>query len=132
MSDVVVILSIVNLVIVVSMIYTALSRRRGVKKVENTSIEKSEVITENVQKLSGDEIKILQYLISKDGEAFQSELYRNLGIPKSTVVRILRRLVDQGLVRVERRGKYNYVYTTDKDYINSLLKKWSESSTQYV
>ncbi|GEM_PF-6586096 len=72
-------------------------------------------------RFSKDEIKILQYLLDKNGEAYQVELYKNLNIPKSTVTRILRKLVDRGLIVIERRGKYNYVKLTDRSYVKNLL-----------
>lgn len=52
---------------------------------------------------------ILSKLAEKGGEALQSELYRELSVPKTTVWRHVRRLESMGYVKVERVGGVNKV-----------------------
>ncbi|WP_054857612.1 MarR family transcriptional regulator [Vulcanisaeta sp. JCM 16159] len=47
-----------------------------------------------------DEVRVLSYLLNRGGDAYQAEIARELGLPKSTVSRIIRRLHDKGLVTV--------------------------------
>lgn len=96
------------------------------RSVKGINFEKDDSENEVIEiststRFSKDEVKILQYLLDKSGEAYQVELYKNLNIPKSTVTRILRKLVDRGLIIIERRGKYNYVKLTDRSYVKNLL-----------
>ncbi|WP_054854284.1 MarR family transcriptional regulator [Vulcanisaeta distributa] len=44
-----------------------------------------------------DEVRVLSYLLNRGGgDAYQAEIARELGLPKSTVSRIIRRLHDKG------------------------------------
>ncbi len=65
--------------------------------------------------LTEDEREILKFLLRRNGEAYQSEIYRELNMPKSTVTRLLRRLSEKGVVRIERKGRYNYVRLVSKN-----------------
>jgi len=52
--------------------------------------------------------RILAYLRERGG-AYESEIARELGIPRTTVFRAVRRLEEAGLVVVEKRGGKNFV-----------------------
>lgn len=59
--------------------------------------------------LSDVEKSILETLRSSGGAAYQYELQRRLGIPKSTLWKVLRRLERRGLIIIEKVGRYNFV-----------------------
>lgn len=52
--------------------------------------------------------KILEY-VRRRGGAYEAEVARELGIPRTTVFRAVRRLEERGLVRVEKREGRNWV-----------------------
>ncbi|MFP3216109.1 MAG: MarR family transcriptional regulator [Vulcanisaeta sp.] len=70
-----------------------------------------------------DEVKVLAFLLSRGGETYQAEIARELGLPKSTVSRIIRRLYEKGLITVRRVGRFSYVRITDVDYVNELINR---------
>ena len=76
--------------------------------------------------LSSDEVRVLTYLLSKDRPVVQSTIGRDLNIPKSTLFRIVRRLNELGLVTVEKRGKYNYVYIQRVDEVRKILSSYGK------
>ncbi len=71
--------------------------------------------------LSQDELRVLKFLVEKGGECYQMEIYRTLGLPKSTVTKIVHRLSEKGLIAVERRGRYNYVRIIQKERVKKLV-----------
>lgn len=74
-------------------------------------------------RLNVDEIKVLRYLLSKGNKpVIQSTIGKELNIPKSTLFRIVRRLNELGLINVEKRGKYNYVYIQRIQDVVAILK----------
>jgi len=52
--------------------------------------------------------KILEY-VRRRGGAYEADVARELGIPRTTVFRAVRRLEERGLVRVEKREGRNWV-----------------------
>nr|KJR74320.1 MAG: membrane-associated transcriptional regulator [Thermoproteus sp. AZ2] len=54
---------------------------------------------------------ILTYL-KRHGGAYEAEIARDLGIPRTTVFKAVRRLEERGLVKVEKRDGRNYVEAT--------------------
>jgi Sugar-specific transcriptional regulator TrmB. len=52
--------------------------------------------------------KVLEYVRSRGG-AYEADVARELGIPRTTVFRAVRRLEERGLVRVEKREGRNWV-----------------------
>ena len=54
------------------------------------------------------DIKILEY-VRRRGGAYEADVARELGIPRTTVFRAVRRLEERGLVRVEKREGRNWV-----------------------
>ncbi|NJE06138.1 winged helix-turn-helix transcriptional regulator [Thermococcus sp. M36] len=59
--------------------------------------------------LTKDEEKALLYLFDRGGKAKQSEVREMLGIPKTTAWRMFQRLEKQGLVRVYKKKRENWV-----------------------
>jgi len=52
---------------------------------------------------------ILKLLAERQGVAYQSEIIKELGLPKSTVHKSLRRLTEAGYVEIHKRGRFNVV-----------------------
>jgi uncharacterized membrane protein len=61
------------------------------------------------ESLDSTDRQILEALKRRGGEALQSELQRELDLPKSTLWRRLRRLESMGYIEVVREGKTNRV-----------------------
>ena len=80
-------------------------------------------VNELIANINEDEVRVLSYLLSKGGDAYQAEIARELGLPKSTVSRIIRRLHDKGLITVRRVGRFSYVQITDIDYVSDIISK---------
>ncbi|MGC8606222.1 MAG: helix-turn-helix transcriptional regulator [Vulcanisaeta sp.] len=80
-------------------------------------------ITELINNINEDEVKVLSFLLNKGGDAYQAEIARELELPKSTVSRIIRRLHDKGLITVRRVGRFSYVQVTDIDYVSDIISK---------
>lgn len=59
--------------------------------------------------LSEVDIQILRYVEERGGAVYQSEIVRDLSLPKSTVHKALRRLTEGGYVEVMRQGRVNLV-----------------------
>lgn len=81
----------------------AYTGRRRIKKALNSA--KDDVIP-----APGDvDAQILSFLKSQGGLAYQSDIAKVLGLPKSTVHKALRRLEEQGAVEIRRQGRANLV-----------------------
>jgi uncharacterized membrane protein len=89
----------------------------------NPQITVSTESSESIRVIDEDEVKVLAFLLSRGGETYQAEIARELGLPKSTVSRIIRRLYEKGLITVRRVGRFSYVRITDVDYANELINK---------
>lgn len=80
--------------------------------------------TELDEPLEGDmsevDKSILRLLADRQGVMYQSEIVKELGLPKSTVHKALRRLSEGGFVEIQKRGRLNVVI---------LKKATSEAST---
>ncbi len=90
----------------------------------NTSNEAIEAgVHDNRVRLNTDEVRVLRYLLSRSNKpVVQSMIGRDLNIPKSTLFRIVRRLSDLGLINVEKRGKYKYIYIQRVQDVVNILK----------
>ncbi len=64
---------------------------------------------EGLARLDPLEREIVEYLMSNGGVAFQGEIGKALGIPKSTLHRTITRMAEQGIVTVKRQGRYNLI-----------------------
>ncbi len=76
-----------------------------------------------IASLTADDMKVLKFLVDKGGEAYQVEIYKTLGMPKSTVAKIVRRLSERGYIVVERRGRYNYIKLVDREKIRKIVEE---------
>ncbi len=58
-----------------------------------------------------DEIEraIVEELKRRGGEAYQHEIMRKLEYPRTTVWRHIKKLEEKGVVKIEKRGKHNYL-----------------------
>jgi len=90
----------------------------------NTSNEAIEAgVHDNRVRLNTDEVRVLRYLLSRSNKpVVQSMIGRDLNIPKSTLFRIVRRLSELGLINVEKRGKYKYIYIQRVQDVVNILK----------
>ncbi len=89
--------------------------------VEKEENGEDESVRKLIAQLSQDEIRVLRFLLERGGECYQMEIYRTLGLPKSTVTKIVHRLSEKGILIVERRGRYNYVKLSQKDLVKKLV-----------
>ncbi|WP_243668363.1 helix-turn-helix transcriptional regulator [Vulcanisaeta sp. JCM 16161] len=98
-----------------------------VNQLEFDTVSRSRVDTADVSELitniNEDEVRVLSYLLNRGGDAYQAEIARELGLPKSTVSRIIRRLHDKGLITVRRVGRFSYVQITDIDYVSDIISR---------
>ena len=104
---------------------------KGIMRVINDGIKiDSSSISETKLRLNTDEVRVLKYLMSRGKPVIQSVIGKELNIPKSTLYRIIKRLSELGLINVEKRGKYNYVYIQRTQDVLSILKSINEKSPQ--
>ncbi len=59
--------------------------------------------------LRPEEEEVLRRLRSRGGEAFQHEIAKEMGLPKTTMWRLVRRLESKGLIEIEKRYGMNYL-----------------------
>ncbi|MEM1597183.1 MAG: helix-turn-helix domain-containing protein [Pyrobaculum sp.] len=102
-------LGVVLLVIQVAVVlFAAYTGRRRLKKLINNAQNNTEV--EPVEEDLPDVDKaILKLLAERQGVVYQSEIIKELGLPKSTVHKALRRLSEGGYVEIQKRGRLNVV-----------------------
>jgi len=75
------------------------------------------VSAEIIERLDNVDISILRYLEQRGGSAMQSEIQRDLILPKTTLWRHIRRLEREGFVRVEKIGQQNKIVLLKKPKI---------------
>lgn len=99
-------LMITMIIIIVTIVafatYVLIIRRR-------TNSTKSLTTTSVGFNLNDYEVSILKYLESRGGSAFEIDISRDLGIPRTTVWRSVRRLEDLGMVRISKVEGKNMV-----------------------
>ena len=61
------------------------------------------------QNFSALEERIVQLLKTSGGEQYQSEIVRNLGLPKSTVSATLNDLHKRGIIQKVKKGRENLI-----------------------
>jgi len=98
-------IALIFLVVIDIVVWPIVMLRRGRKiSLKHRGDEK-----EKVEDLSDLEREILRIIRERGGEILQSELYRELGVPRTTLWRAVKRLEERGLVRVEKINRLNKI-----------------------
>ncbi len=92
--------------LVVAISYSRSRVKRGIATAINGEVAKR---PETLDKLDSLEREIVEYLANNGGVAYQGEIGRALGIPKSTLHRAIARMAERGIVTVKRQGRYNLI-----------------------
>ena len=92
-------------VLILGGLYVVLSRRRSLEPVET---DDPPVTLSETELLSLEE-RIIQLLKTSGGEQYQSEIVRNLGLPKSTVSATLNDLHQRGIIQKVKKGRENLI-----------------------
>ncbi|WP_054856696.1 helix-turn-helix domain-containing protein [Vulcanisaeta sp. JCM 16159] len=104
-----IIIAIIIAIIAISSIFYVLMRKR--------EGERGEAISTTALNLNEYEKAILNYLRSRGGSAFEVDISKDLGIPRTTVWRSVRRLESIGLVRITKvEGKNMVMLIKDSQY----------------
>ncbi|MBP1912650.1 helix-turn-helix transcriptional regulator [Thermococcus stetteri] len=106
---------IVLVVIGVGALWYFKSRKNSNESKENVDNITQRISREELEEkldsmnLNDDEKRALLYIYDRGGVARQSDVRNELGIPKTTAWRMFQRLEKQGLVRVYKKGRENWV-----------------------
>jgi len=92
-------------VLILGGLYVVLSKRRPPEPVET---DDPPVTLSETELLSLEE-RIIQLLKTSGGEQYQSEIVRNLGLPKSTVSATLNDLHQRGIIQKVKKGRENLI-----------------------
>jgi uncharacterized membrane protein len=92
-------------VIILAGLYVILSKRRSPEPVEAAD---PPVMLSETELFSLEE-RIIQLLKISGGEQYQSEIVKNLGLPKSTVSATLNDLHKRGIIQKVKRGRENLI-----------------------
>jgi uncharacterized membrane protein len=95
----------VLVLVVIAGLYMILSKRRSPEPVET---DYPPVTLSETELLSLEE-RIIQLLKSSGGEQYQSEIVKNLGLPKSTVSATLNDLHQRGIIQKIKKGRENLI-----------------------
>lgn len=96
--------------LILTYLVARLQAREKETSVVVTYAERSEGNEEEFGKdLPSIDAKIVNYLRERGGSAYQSEIGRDLKLPKSTLHRAVTRLETMGVVRVRKMGRRNLV-----------------------
>jgi uncharacterized membrane protein len=66
------------------------------------------------RELRQDEIQVIRYLATKNGKAFESELFELLNLPRTTTWRLIKRLEGMEIVHVKKSRRQNIVLVHEK------------------
>ena len=94
-------------VIIVAGLYVILAKRRSPQPVDNEADDPPITLSET--ELFSLEERIIQLLKTSGGEQYQSEIVKNLGLPKSTVSATLNDLHKRGLIQKIKKGRENLI-----------------------
>ena len=92
-------------VIILAGLYVVLAKRRSPEPVEADDPP----VTLSETELFSLEERIIQLLKTSGGEQYQSEIVKNLGLPKSTVSATLNDLHKRGIIQKVKRGRENLI-----------------------
>lgn len=96
---------------------------RSNRKERNLEVKKVSTISSKRKSYNIEELKVLQYLLENGGRAYQYEIAKSLGIPKSSLSRILKKLNENGIIKIDRRGRYNYIQVIDLNIVKKILSE---------
>ena len=102
------------MVIVISGMFFVLKKRRNEdtnEPVETDDSDSTSVPLSNAEMISLEE-KIIQLLKASNGEQYQSEIVKNLGLPKSTVSATLNDMHKRGIIQKVKKGRENLIRLT--------------------
>jgi uncharacterized membrane protein len=94
-------------VIILAGVYVVLLKRRSPQPVDSEADEPPVMLSET--ELLSLEERIIQLLKTSGGEQYQSEIVKNLGLPKSTVSATLNDLHKRGLIQKVKKGRENLI-----------------------
>jgi uncharacterized membrane protein len=94
-------------VIILAGLYVVLSKRRSPQPVDSEADDPPVSLSET--ELFSLEERIIQLLKTSGGEQYQSEIVKNLGLPKSTVSATLNDLHKRGLIQKVKKGRENLI-----------------------
>ncbi|GGP20052.1 hypothetical protein GCM10007981_06570 [Thermocladium modestius] len=109
-------LALAQLVVTISLAYFLYDANR---KYIAMSTPASEI---RLPSFTDDELMVMKYLLEKDGQALQASIGKDLNIPKASLSRMVKRLAENGLLAVEKRGRYNYVLITNREYVEKIIR----------
>ncbi len=92
-------------VLILGGLYVVLSKRRSPEPVETDDPP----VTLSETELFSLEERIIQLLKTSGGEQYQSEIVKNLGLPKSTVSATLNDLHQRGIIQKVKKGRENLI-----------------------
>lgn len=91
-------------------------------KLDNRQKEFQKVADALIQFLNRDEKLVVQKLLDNNGKVLQAEISRTEGLGKVRSHRVIQKLVDRGVIEVEKYGKTNTIKLT-KAISDSLVFK---------
>ncbi len=111
-------LALAQLVVTISLAYFLYDANR--KYIAMSTPPASEI---RLPSFTDDELMVMKYLLEKDGQALQASIGKDLNIPKASLSRMVKRLAENGLLAVEKRGgRYNYVLITNREYVEKIIR----------
>jgi uncharacterized membrane protein len=103
-----------------------LLKNRKKSKPKKTQERSDEVDVEKIlskhRELRQDEIQVIHFLASRQGKAFEAELFELLNLPRTTTWRLIKRLQSMEIVNVKKSRRQNIVLIRDK-YLKTTEKK---------
>jgi len=94
-------------IIILTVLYVFLSKKRSPQPVEVEADDPPVTLSET--ELFSLEERIIQLLKTSGGEQYQSEIVKNLGLPKSTVSATLNDLHKRGIIQKIKKGRENLI-----------------------
>jgi len=98
--------SLIGLLVVVGLFVTFWGKERVHRHDSYLNLEERGKLLE---KVDGDEKKVVELIAAKDGSMYQSDVMKELEMSKVKVTRILDRLEGKGILERKRRGMTNIV-----------------------
>ncbi len=114
-------ITILSLSLIIPLTFTGfwvLKNRREAKPQPKAEEHSDEVDLDKLfskhRELRQDEIQVIRFLASKQGKAFEAELFELLNLPRTTTWRLIKRLEGMEIVDVKKSRRQNIVLIRDK------------------